>query len=736
MFSIKQIFSFVFLLIFTFSSFGFNLTNAINNSDSQKSEILKQIYVNKYDLEKIRNGKKYVTQIDTLVTKLDHKKLQILKDRILKLENSLSKNTDSKSKDLLKLLNYFSSKIDYSLYIYEIENSFLDTILNSDLSEAEKQKVEDEIVKLQLNLFEKGVDIIENIKDDFENLSNYEDKGNLKLDFNLDEETIGTIKSGLTFSNYSSKVSNYDSQLNGQLNAFIDADIAGDQDDINMQFSSFLDFISKDGNLYLLLKDLNITDEKSNEELKELIEKLKSIASENKYIKYEDKQTQKLITILKSINPNNIASNGRDIFGEAIFEAYKKQGDKYLLKPTKYACDKFKELANRFDPFYGKSCSNSQYEDLLKEYIKYGDTYIILGEKNEIGFEGNIDDVKLSGTVVYNENNIEQISFNIFPDQEKYPNEGLEFSYIKQNSIIFNLYADSGDIEYNFDSKLDSNNRFSYINFKGHTANSYEDFSIMLNLNNHNISGTYEINNSNYDYESKSYKKSTTINGNINGTTKLDNNLSTLVITLNGKKTEDKQSFIIGSFAYNAGFFKLKNDYNSVGNKYNLEIGGKWDSVNKYFSSFNYNLVYSKKDRTYNYDTWKYEYNGDFYEIVNSNLKLENNIISGNTLINNSTEEIVNITHSGNYEKNYLEFYNKFSFKDIIKYSETDYTGNLNITADTRDNKQNIKFYLDTYQADKKIIEYNIENEAIRKYAEININTPTNTIDYSDILQN
>jgi hypothetical protein len=41
-----------------------------------------------------------------------------------------------------------------------------------------------------------------------------------------------------------------------------------------------------------------------------------------------------------------------------MFEAYKKDGEKYLIKPTKYACDKMKEISNKFDPFYGSSsCS-------------------------------------------------------------------------------------------------------------------------------------------------------------------------------------------------------------------------------------------------------------------------------------------------------------------------------------------------------------------------------------------
>jgi hypothetical protein len=50
-----------------------------------------------------------------------------------------------------------------------------------------------------------------------------------------------------------------------------------------------------------------------------------------------------------------------------MFEVSGKERNKYYLIPTKYACDKAKELMNKFDPFNGKKCSQSQYEDMIEE---------------------------------------------------------------------------------------------------------------------------------------------------------------------------------------------------------------------------------------------------------------------------------------------------------------------------------------------------------------------------------
>ena len=50
-----------------------------------------------------------------------------------------------------------------------------------------------------------------------------------------------------------------------------------------------------------------------------------------------------------------------------------------------------------------------------------------------------------------------------------------------------------------------------------------------------------------------------------------------------------------------------------------------------------------------------------------------------------------------------------------------------------RDNNQNSKIYLDINLDSDKIIEFNIENISRRIYKEIEIKTPTNTIDMEEV---
>jgi hypothetical protein len=103
---------------------------------------------------------------------------------------------------------------------------------------------------------------------------------------------------------------------------------------------------------------------------------LKKIAKKNKYIKYEDSNTKQVLENLKNLNPSKIMADSKRILEKPMFRAYKKEGYKYFLVPTKYACNKLKELSARFDPWNGSTCSDSQYEKIIKALAKTGDLYI------------------------------------------------------------------------------------------------------------------------------------------------------------------------------------------------------------------------------------------------------------------------------------------------------------------------------------------------------------------------
>ena len=490
----KKIFTLLFLAIFLFSNFWINIASA---TDHEKNIILKEIIISKYRLSKITKWDFYVKKLNEIVFNLEKaKELNKLKavnkkiDKVVFWLTNRDEIISETEEKLLILLDYFKSRIKLSIYLLENNEELLEEIkqeerleemYKSSLSETEKQKVEDEIIDFQLNLFNKTTDFFEILLDEFEQLTNYEDKGDFKMNLNLDHESIWKIESSFNFSDYSLQTANFDSQLKWQIDAMLNASIQWEEE-FKIQFSWFIDFISKDGNIYLLLERLNITDESSTEQLKEIIEKAKEIASQNKYISFSNEDTQEAMQILNSLTPNKIISEGKTMLSEPMFEAYAKDGDKYLLKPTKFSCDTAKELANKFDPFNGSSCSDSQYKNMLEDLNEVWELYIILWEENQIGFHWKDRNTDFMWFIIYNDTNIIELNTNITPDQDKYPDEWFELSYKNNEKLYVDFNIDKWSISYTFDSKLDRNNNFTYIDFKGHSADKYSDFAINLGL--------------------------------------------------------------------------------------------------------------------------------------------------------------------------------------------------------------------------------------------------------------
>jgi hypothetical protein len=91
-----------------------------------------------------------------------------------------------------------------------------------------------------------------------------------------------------------------------------------------MEINAFIDYISKDQNYYVLLKNLKIIDDKDILKLDSKIEKIKEIASKNKYVHFEDKNAAQVMSMLKQFNPTNILKQGNSIVSKPLFTAYKK----------------------------------------------------------------------------------------------------------------------------------------------------------------------------------------------------------------------------------------------------------------------------------------------------------------------------------------------------------------------------------------------------------------------------
>lgn len=733
---LKKIISSLLLIIFISYNLSFNISLA---DDWSKNLILKEIIISKHKLKNIVNGENFITKIDDLISKIenikDKEKLNQLKNIVDKKIYELSFNNDLKSENIVLILTYLQTNI--SLVIYNIESdSSINTInemLESNLSDEEKQDIENQIIDLQLNLFERWTNYFDSLIKDFDKLTNYEDNGELNINLDLDYDEIWKINSSFNLQNYSTKNSNFDSELNWQIEAIIDASLKWEED-FKLQLSTFIDFISKDWNIYVLLDKLNITNETQNEELKDFIDTLTKIAQENKYVKIENKESTQAIKYLKNLNPSNIISNWKETLSKAMFEAYKKDSDKYLLKPTRYACDKLKEIKEVFDPFYNDNkCSDSQYKDMLESIAEIWEFYIIPWEEKQLWFYWNQEDSNIMWFIIFNDTKILEANANLIPDQNKYPNEWFELSYKSNEKLYAKLYADSWEINYIFDSKLDNNNNFTYISLKWHTTSKSGDFALNIGLENNKISWAIEYNDNKYDWESSEYFPDTNIKSEISWTTDSQNKLSSLIINTKWKTIEDNKEFLNSNFTYNSWELSFDNNINSNYFSSQLKLSWKWDATNNILNKWDFYLNINEKSY------WSDEYN----EIFKTDLKLENKIISGTSYISDWIDKLAEINHTWKYEKDYFELKNhieieKNPFTQYITWENNNIEKiiwNINIMTDLRNNSQNSKLSVDINLDENKIFEFEINNKAIRTYKDTEIKTPIDTINLEEIME-
>jgi len=673
------------MIIFALWINTLNITSAIVVWTTTKYD-----YQNPKDkLKTIKNWDNYVKKIDSIIEKLDKNKLKKLISKLKNIKNKIENKKDLQSRKILLIINYFNYKAELKiLSLKESEIvSKLEQMKNPSLSEIEQKKVQDKLVKIQLNLLENTQNVVNNTIKNFEKLTNYEEAGDMKVKFSVDHETVWKIKSEIKLNNYKIKTSNFDSQITGQIEALIDASIKWEES-FKLQLNTFIDFIQKDWNIYVLLKDLKIVNNSQIKELKDSIEKLKEIAKENKYIKIEDRQTKEALKLLSQANPTKFFQDSKAFLEKPMFKAYKKEGNKYYLVPTKYACDKYKEVMVKFDPWNGSSCSDSQYEKMLKSLADSWNLYIELWTKNKLAFDAYPDfSVKsFNSYIIFTDNSVEEINSKLVAKKAW---EWFELNYIKNSKLDFNLNAwEKAKLDFN--SKLDRNNKFTSINSSINTKWYRDNLKANFKLENKKISGDFEYSDEKYDW-----------------------------YDYNTWKTKYKP--------WNKIIWKLTwtQDYKNTINNLDLNISGTDLSTNKDF-------LEAQLTKQYNNYTTKLKISEDKKTIFESNFKINNKKISGNSIIFNKGKQYIKITHSWLYEPKHLELNNKIEFNEnplnlyTGQISDQKAEINFNIKADIRYNRDNANIYIDFKEWTKKILEIEIDNKWRIEYKKVEIKTPTN----------
>ena len=303
-----------------------------------------------------------------------------------------------------------------SLIIWNFSFSY--TLANniSTLTDKEKQKIEKEILKLQTNILNNYKATLNKLASDFKKLTNYEEYWNSRIEFNIDEKSFWAASGSLDLKNYKIKNAVLDSDISTEVLLNVNySPIYGSWFKFDLTKTASL--ISKDGEMYVLFKDLDF--KVSDEDIQKNLEEFKKQFNDNKYIKLPaDEQSKMIFGYINNFNLKNFYNQAENVLSKPLLTTYKKSWNKYLLVPTKYACDIFFELGENFNFwkywYKPKKCSENVYKSFIKEFIKYWEFYLILDKENTLGFYLKKDNLVIDSFVKYNkQNNFVEISFNV-----------------------------------------------------------------------------------------------------------------------------------------------------------------------------------------------------------------------------------------------------------------------------------------------------------------------------------
>ncbi len=404
----------------------------------------KNIILAKAELNKSVKWKKYINTIDNFLGRLseNESKLKTVRNNIKKIDIESINNQETKY-----ILIYMDSKI-FSLLEEQKENE-KEEIKTNKISQNQKEIFEEKVMNFQSNIYSSLENNMNNITKKYQELYNVSEKWNINVLAKFDHPALWNLDFNMGLNNYTASTYNLDSEFKWDFDLKAKWQMAWEN--IDLEVNTFIDLISKEGDIYFMLKDLWIVSEEKTEVIEEYTKKLSKLAEENKYVKYSDNQSQQEIDMIKSIDIDNILNDAESYLSEPMLEAYKVEWDKYYAKPTKFACDTAKKLAQKFDPFSPNKCSQSQYEDLLEDFSENMEVYFVFNwEETKVIFEWKNEDYKKNKLEIeFNKEELLELNYD-------FENESWEMNINIENDVL-NINADF-DQEYNiFDMDLEMN---------------------------------------------------------------------------------------------------------------------------------------------------------------------------------------------------------------------------------------------------------------------------------------
>lgn len=660
---LRKISSFLLLVIFLTNTTNFAFAELSFGASS--TNLKTKISQSKENIKRIKNGSRYLIQlnkIDQFINKQTD--LDLLEKIKLRLEQ---KKWLAIWKDQLtyELLNYIGlvveKRIDDLLTVKSAD--IIKQLDKNTLTKEEVKKVEDEIVKLQINLLDSSRTFIDKLLNDLKKSLNREELGNLKLNVEWSGAMMWSWKWELTIKDYKAKTANFDSEFEAQVNLLVEASLVWWQE-FKTQFSSFVNFISKDGNMYLLLEKLNyswLDNIDYSWEYTSILDKIKSMWENNQYLKIEDKNSAMLLNMIKNFDLNSIHSEANKVLQESMLKPYKKDWDKYILVPTKKACDTIKYINYKMSHYWSYTCSDEDYNNMLKKSIIGGNIYIIVDWTDKhLWMESNIYWVDSFVKVYFSDSKVEKIlaKSEITAWKDKWNLTEINYVNWQKLDLLVTIptYKNPNTI-LSFKSLLTSDNKFSKIDHIWNYSRWDKWFKSSFKLENKKFVGKFNL---------------------------VDNKKVNLIWTLNW-------------------------ELNSLNN----------------LSAFDLKVNYTEDKEKYNYDweTWKSS-SVPTKSIFDLNYSLKNEVILWTMSYRENEKELFSLESNWKYRKEYFELDNKISI--INDYNDQKINANLNTKFVWNLENNTFDLYIDI-DSKELYIKINLTSDSKVEYKEdIEIEAPTN----------
>ncbi|MDA9129459.1 hypothetical protein N9J72_03215 [Candidatus Gracilibacteria bacterium] len=345
-----------------------------------------------------------------------------------------------------------------------IDKELKERVLRNTLSSEQQEIAQTEILEMQTMLAASMQELMKNSLMYFQQATHYRETGDFDMNLKLNIDTTD-IDSGISLSDYTGTNHMFDQELRGEIEAFLKGAVDGESVDIEMQ--TLLDFMMTEGNMYLLMENLNFIDSSDDTEFEEFIrpfiEKLEELASSKTYIAFEGINLEEVLALYQAFSLENTDMFFETMKTTPLFEAYSMNEESYMIRPTLEFCNLGKKASQVFDPFYDdNTCSDSQYQDMLQDMQDEGVSLMLtIADENILSFTVDNDYSRGNIDVTWKDAALTSV-MSQFVDVTNPTENTMTFSYIPNETLSANFMAEN-EVQMNLDALFESNGSLSSV---------------------------------------------------------------------------------------------------------------------------------------------------------------------------------------------------------------------------------------------------------------------------------